>query len=61
MKRQHIAGIYASPEAFGGQTLTVCGWARTIRDMKNFGFIELNDGSFFKKIQSVFEADRLKN
>ena len=47
MKRQHIAGIYASPEAFGGQTLTVCGWARTIRDMKNFGFIELNDGSCF--------------
>ena len=32
MKRQHIAGIYAAPEAFGGQTLTVCGWARTIRD-----------------------------
>ena len=44
MKRQHIAGIYASPETFGGQTMTVCGWARTIRDMKNFGFIELNDG-----------------
>ena len=42
MKRQHIAGIYASPETFGGQTMTVCGWARTIRDMKNFGFIELD-------------------
>ena len=26
MKRQHIAGIYAAPETFGGQTLTVCGW-----------------------------------
>ena len=61
MKRQRIAGIYASPETFGGQTLTVCGWARTIRDMKNFGFIELNDGSFFKNIQIVFEAERLKN
>ena len=61
MKRQHIAGIYASPETFGGQTMTVCGWARTIRDMKNFGFIELNDGSFFKNIQIVFEAERLKN
>ena len=61
MKSQRIAGIYASPETFGGQTLTVCGWARTIRDMKNFGFIELNDGSFFKNIQIVFEAERLKN
>ena len=61
MKRQRIAGIYASPETFGGQTLTVCGWARTIRDMKNFGFIELNDGSFFKNIQIVFEAEKLAN
>ena len=61
MKRQHIAGIYASPETFGGQTLTVCGWARTIRDMKNFGFIELNDGSCFKGVQIVFEAAKLAN
>ena len=61
MKRQRIAGIYASPEAFGGQTLTVCGWARTIRDMKNFGFIELNDGSCFKSLQVVLERGKLEN
>ena len=61
MKRQHIAGIYASPESFGGQTLTVCGWARTIRDMKNFGFIELNDGSCFKSLQVVLERGKLDN
>ena len=61
MKRQHIAGIYASPESFGGQTLTVCGWARTIRDMKNFGFIELNDGSCFKSLQVVLERGKLEN
>ena len=61
MKRQHIAGIYASPETFGGQTLTVCGWARTIRDMKNFGFIELNDGSCFKSLQVVLEREKLDN
>ena len=41
MKRQRIAGIYASPETFGGQTLTVCGWARTIRDMKNLSLIHI--------------------
>ena len=29
--------------------------------LQNFGFIELNDGSFFKNIQIVFEAERLKN
>ena len=39
-------------EALGGQTVTVCGWARTIRDMKTFGFIELNDGSCFKIFRS---------
>ena len=61
MKRQHIAGIYASPETFGGQTMTVCGWARTIRDMKNFGFIELNDGSCFKSLQVVLERGKLDN
>lgn len=61
MKRQHIAGIYVSPETFGGQTLTVCGWARTIRDMKNFGFIELNDGSCFKSLQVVLERGKLEN
>ena len=61
MKRQRIAGIYASPETFDGQTLTVCGWARTIRDMKNFGFIELNDGSCFKSLQVVLERGKLDN
>ena len=61
MKRQHIAGIYASPETFGGQTLTVCGWARTIRDMKNFGFIELNDGSCFRDLQVVMNREALDN
>ena len=45
MKRTEIARIFADAEQFGGQEVTVCGWARTIRDMKSFGFIELNDGS----------------
>ena len=38
MKRQKIAGIYAEPSAFDGREITVCGWVRTVRDMKNFGF-----------------------
>ena len=48
-------------DQYGGQDVTVCGWARTIRDMKNFGFIELNDGSCFKSIQIVFEEATLEN
>ena len=43
MKRTKIAQIFADADSFGGKEITVCGWARTIRDMKNFGFIELND------------------
>ena len=41
--------------------MTVCGWVRTVRDMKNFGFIELNDGSNFKPLQVVFERSGLNN
>ena len=37
------------------------GWARTIRDMKTFGFIELNDGSCFKNLQVVMDAAALEN
>ncbi len=61
MKRTKIAQIFASAESFGGEEITVCGWARTIRDMKNFGFIELNDGSCFKSLQVVLERDKLAN
>ena len=61
MERTEIARVFADMEQFGGKTLTVCGWARTIRDMKNFGFIELNDGSCFKNLQVVFDSGSLEN
>ena len=61
MDRTTIAAIFADQEALGVQTVTVCGWARTIRDMKTFGFIELNDGSCFKSLQVVFETATLEN
>ena len=61
MSYTKIAAIYADSEALAGQTVTVGGWARTIRDMKNFGFIELNDGSCFKNLQVVMESAALSN
>jgi len=61
MQHQKIAGIFADAESFRDREVTVCGWARTIRDMKNFGFIELNDGSCFKSVQVVFSRDTLEN
>ena len=48
-------------DEFGGGEVTVSGWVRTIRSSKNFGFIEMNDGSFFKGIQIVIEDSKLDN
>ena len=61
MKRQLIREIYESPESFGGKTVTVGGWVRNLRDSKAFGFIDLNDGSYFKSVQVVFERDKINN
>ena len=61
MKRQKIVGIYEDAAAFDGQVITVCGWARSIRDNKHFGFIALNDGSCFKPLQVVFAREDLEN
>ena len=61
MERTKIAAIYADSETLGGQQVLVSGWARTIRDMKTFGFIELNDGSCFKNLQVVMDATVLDN
>jgi len=61
MNRTTIAALFADQEKLGGQSVTVMGWARTIRDMKTFGFIELNDGSCFKNLQVVMDANELSN
>ena len=61
MDRITIASVFADGERLDGQTITVMGWARTIRDMKTFGFIELNDGSCFKNLQIVMDANILDN
>ncbi len=61
MKRTEIKQLYRNSADFGGKTVTVAGWIRTIRSSKSFGFIELNDGSFFKNLQIVFEQDKLDN
>ena len=61
MKRITVKEIFASPEKYAGQKITVAGWARTIRASNVFGFIELNDGSYFKNLQVVFEDAKLDN
>ena len=61
MERMKIAALFADQDTLGGQEVTVCGWAKTIRDMKTFGFIELNDGSCFRNLQVVMSAEELAN
>lgn len=61
MKRTKISAIYSDAAAFSDAEITVCGWVRTLRDMKNFAFIELNDGSIFKGLQIVLEKEALGN
>ena len=57
MEKVLVKSIFRETEKFMGQTVEVSGWVRTIRASNAFGFIELNDGSFFKNIQIVFESD----
>lgn len=61
MKRTEIKQLYRDTQAFADQTVTIAGWVRTIRSSKTFGFIELNDGSFFKGLQVVFEEAKINN
>ncbi len=61
MERICIRELYMRPGDFAGQEITVAGWARTIRDLKSFGFLELNDGSCFKGLQVVFEDGVVDN
>lgn len=61
MKRTELKKIYSDLPAFDGQTVTVAGWARSVRDSKAFGFIELNDGSCFKNTQIVFDRAKIGN
>ncbi len=56
-----IKKLFRTPDEFAQKTITVSGWIRTIRVSKNFGFVELNDGSFFKNLQIIVEADKLEN
>lgn len=61
MERIEIKKLYQSAENYADKTVTVCGWIKTLRDSKAVGFIELNDGSSFKGVQIVFEAEKIEN
>ena len=56
-----VRQLFRETEKLAGSEVTVRGWIRTNRGSNKFGFVELNDGSFFKSVQVVYEADILDN
>ena len=57
MENTLVKSLYRDTDKYAGQTVQVSGWIRNLRDSKAFGFIELNDGSFFKSVQIVFDTE----
>lgn len=57
--KQLVKKIYRETETLLNQEIEISGWVKKIRSQKNFGFIEINDGSFFKGIQVVYDTTLL--
>ena len=55
-----VKELYRNTDKYIDQTIEVGGWVRNIRDSKTFGFIVLNDGTFFETLQIVYH-DGLNN
>ena len=60
METTLVKSLYRDSQNYEGKEILISGWVRTIRSSKAFGFIELNDGSFFKNVQIVFD-EKIKN
>ena len=52
----HIKELFKNPKNYYNKSITVCGWVRSIRNSKNFGFIVINDGTFFEPLQIVYDS-----
>ena len=56
MNTLDIKTLYKDTKNYSNKEIRISGWVKTVRDSKTFGFIELNDGSFFKNVQVVFDS-----
>ena len=61
MHRTQIRDLFREVTNYIDSEITICGWARTIRDSKSLGFIELNDGTCFQNLQVVMETAKVEN
>ncbi len=55
MKRIRVKQLFREKEKFQDQNVVICGWVRTNRAQAQFGFLNVNDGSFFENIQVVYD------
>jgi len=61
MKDVQLRQLHRNTAEYADKEIVVRGWVRTNRSSNKFGFIELNDGTFFKSVQIVYEADKIEN
>ena len=61
MEKLDIKQLYSDNATLANKTVTVGGWVRSVRDSKNFGFVDLNDGTCFKGVQLVFTPEKCAN
>lgn len=61
MKLFDIKKLHLENAKLDGKKVKIGGWVRSVRDNKNFGFIDLNDGTSFKGVQIVFNPENCKN
>ena len=52
----HIKELFENSKKYYNKSITICGWVRSIRNSKNFGFIVINDGTFFEPLQIVYDS-----
>ena len=60
MKRIRVKQLFREKESFKDQNVVICGWVRTNRAQAQFGFLNVNDGSFFENVQVVYD-NKLQN
>ena len=61
MKDTQLKQLFTCSDDYTGKEVVVRGWIRTNRSSNKFGFVEINDGSYFKSIQVVYEEDIIEN
>lgn len=61
MELTSVKELYRQTKDYADKKVTVGGWVRNNRDSKTFGFLVVNDGTFFETLQVVYAADRISN